>query len=95
MLTDGAIRAFAEAGDGGPAAFHPPRPEPLASVLPWRILGTAMRNPIAAWPPVLFEGTSWRPPFPARPRSSPIQQRSAPPWSSGPRISATAICGAG
>ncbi|MCH7862042.1 MAG: hypothetical protein IH998_10200 [Proteobacteria bacterium] len=67
MLTDGAIRALAEAGEGGPASLHPPRPEPLASVLPWRILRTAMRNPIAAWPPVLFEGTSWRPPFPGAP----------------------------
>lgn len=67
MLTDGAIRALAEAGEGSPASLHPPRPEPLASVLPWRILRTAMRNPIAAWPPVLFEGTSWRPPFPGAP----------------------------
>jgi len=67
MLTGGAIRGFAETGGDSAALLHPPRPEPFASILPWRILPAAMRNPIAAWPRALFEGTSWRPPFPGAP----------------------------
>lgn len=66
MLTGEAIQGFAE-GEPVPAAFYPPHPEPLETMLPWRVLPRAMRNPIEAWPRALFEGTSWRPPFPGAP----------------------------
>jgi cytochrome P450 len=66
MLTGDAIRSLA-ADEAAPPPFYPPHPEPLARVLPWHALFRAMRNPIAAWPRALFEGTSWRPPFPGAP----------------------------
>ncbi|MEP9360480.1 cytochrome P450 [Sphingomonas sp. KR3-1] len=64
MLTDDAPGAFAERT---PQPFSPPHPEPLERMLPWQVLARAMRNPIEAWPRALFEGTSWRPPFPGAP----------------------------
>ena len=67
MLTGEAFRNLAERGSPSSSPFRPPHPEPLARALPWRILPAAMRNPIAAWPRALFEGTSWRPPFPGAP----------------------------
>lgn len=67
MLTDDAIRGFANRPPEEAPPFVPPHPEPFERLSPWRILARAMRNPIEAWPRRLFEGTSWRPPFPGAP----------------------------
>lgn len=67
MLTGDAIQAFAGGPGEAPPPFRPPHPEPLERVTPWHALTRAMRNPIEAWPRALFEGTSWRPPFPGAP----------------------------
>jgi cytochrome P450 len=67
MLTGDAIQAFAGSDAAASPRFEPPHPVPLERALPWRVLPAAMRNPIEAWPRALFEGTSWRPPFPGAP----------------------------
>jgi cytochrome P450 len=67
MRTDDAITAFGTDETTGAQCFYPPHPEPLERALPWQVLSRAMRNPIEAWPRALFEGTSWRPPFPGAP----------------------------
>ncbi|MDG2532981.1 cytochrome P450 [Sphingomonas sp. HITSZ_GF] len=67
MLTGDTIQAFAGEPGGAPQPFRPPHPEPLDRVTPWHALTKAVRNPIEAWPRALFEGTSWRPPFPGAP----------------------------
>lgn len=67
MLTGDAIQAFAGSDAAPPPRFEPPHPLPLDRTRPWQMLSAAMRNPIEAWPRYLFEGTSWRPPFPGAP----------------------------
>lgn len=67
MLTGDAIQAFAGKPAGPPPLFRPPAPVPLEHAWPWKVLPATIRNPIEGWPRALFEGTSWRPPFPGAP----------------------------
>lgn len=47
--------------------LRPPAPEPLAHMRLWDVLPRILRNPIEASSRALFEGISWRPPFPGAP----------------------------